>query len=69
MTNRDMLLDFSRVVEVFKAENDFCVVPTLLPLNAVLSVGLLEWLEDVSAFDGGVNVASWNKGGRHALLR
>jgi len=43
MTNRDMLLDFSRVVEVFKAENDFCVVPTLLPLNSVLSVDLLKW--------------------------
>ena len=43
MTNRDMLLDFSRVVEVFKAENDICAVPTLLPLNSVLSVDLLEW--------------------------
>ena len=43
MTNRDMLLDFSRLVEVFKAEHDFCVVPTLLPLNSVLSADLLAW--------------------------
>ncbi len=43
MTNRDMLLDFSRVVEVFKAENDICAVPTLLPLYSVLSVDLLKW--------------------------